>query len=162
MFVLFRTITYATVFVGVLLIYLPARILSSTGLARPSTMGAPEVVGMVIGIAGALLALWCVVTFVWIGKGTPAPFDPPQKLVVRGPYQFVRNPMYIGGVLALYGAALFFLSVPLLAYAAGFLLVAHLFVVFYEEPALRRSFGADYEGYCRRVSRWRAKVSFTH
>jgi protein-S-isoprenylcysteine O-methyltransferase Ste14 len=154
MFVLFRTITYATVFIGALLIYLPARILSWSGLVRPSTMAAPQIFGIVIGSAGALLALWCISTFIWIGKGTPAPFDPPRRLVIRGPYRFVRNPMYIGGVLALAGAALFFLSAPLLVYAACFLLAAHLFVVFYEEPTLRGSFGQDYEAYCHRVSRW--------
>ena len=78
--------------------------------------------------------------------------------MIRGPYRFVRNPMYIGGVLALGGAALYFLSASLLIYASGFLLAAHLFVVFYEEPTLRKSFGQDYEAYCHRVSRWRPRV----
>jgi protein-S-isoprenylcysteine O-methyltransferase Ste14 len=104
--------------------------------------------------AGALLALWCVVTFVAIGKGTPAPFDPPRRLVVRGPYRFVRNPMYFGGALALAGAALFYQSLLLLAYASIFLFAACLFVLFYEEPTLRRIFGTDYVSYCRHVGRW--------
>ena len=154
MFVLFRTITYATVFVGFLLIYLPARILSGTVLLRPSTIGAAQNAGMITGSAGALLALWCIFTFVWIGKGTPAPFDPPRRLVIRGPYRFVRNPMYIGGGLALIGAALFYLSAALLVYGVLFLFVAHLFAVFYEEPALKHRFGTDYEAYRRRVGRW--------
>src|SRR5208283_1846755 len=91
---------------------------------------------------GAAIAVWCVVTFVWIGKGTPAPFDPPRRLVVRGPYRFVRNPMYIGGALALAGAVLFYHSLFLLAYVCIFLLAACLFVLFYEEPTLRRTFGS--------------------
>jgi len=66
----------------------------------------------------------------------------------------VRNPMYIGAGLALAGAALFYLSLPLLGYAAAFAFVTHLFVVLYEEPTLRSTFGTDYEGYCRRVGRW--------
>jgi protein-S-isoprenylcysteine O-methyltransferase Ste14 len=62
--------------------------------------------------------------------------------------------MYIGAALALTGAALFYQSVPLLAYAVVFLVIAHLFVIAYEEPTLRRTFDGDYEAYCGRVGRW--------
>jgi protein-S-isoprenylcysteine O-methyltransferase Ste14 len=154
MFVLFRTITYATFFVGFLLIYLPSRVLLWSGIVRPATMQTPQIAGMIVATLGALLALWCVVTFVHIGKGTPAPFDPPRRLVVRGPYRFVRNPMYLGGALTLAGAALFYRSLFLLAYGCIFLLAFSLFVLFYEEPTLRRTFGPDYEAYCHRVARW--------
>jgi len=154
MFVAFRTLTYATLFVGFLLVYLPARVLSWSGIVRPASIDAPQLLGMVIGAAGAILALSCVVTFVWVGKGTPAPFDPPRRLVIRGPYRFVRNPMYIGAGLALGGAALFYRSVSLLGYVAVFLLIAHLFVMLYEEPTLQRSFGPEYEAYRHRVRRW--------
>ena len=153
MFLIFRTITYATLFVGILLIYLPARLLSWSGIVRPA-METPQIIGMIIGCAGAAAALWCIFTFVRIGKGTPAPFDPPRRLVIQGPYRFVRNPMYIGGGLALGGAALFYLSAPLLVYSCLFLLAAHLFVLFYEEPTLLRTFGPEYEAYCQRVRRW--------
>jgi len=154
MFVIFRAITYATLFVGFLLIYLPARVLAAAGIVRPPVIAAPQIAGMVVGAIGAALALWCIFTFATIGQGTPAPFDPPRKLVIRGPYRFVRNPMYIGAGLALAGAALFYKSLPLLAYGGAFLVVCHLFVLAYEEPTLRRSFGADYEAYCQRVRRW--------
>jgi len=73
---------------------------------------------------------------------------------VRGPYQLVRNPMYLGAALALGGAALYYRSGLLLAYTCAFLLVTHWFVVAYEEPTLRRSFGEEYAAYCRRVRRW--------
>jgi len=158
MFVAFRAITYATCFIGFLLIYLPARVLSWSGIRRPAAIHATQIVGMIVGCAGAALALWCVVAFVWIGKGTPAPFDPPRRLVIRGPYQFVRNPMYIGAALAVLGAAIFYQSMPLLAYICIFILIAHLFVVFYEEPTLRRTFGTDYEAYCHHVRRWLPRV----
>jgi len=154
MFVLFRAITYATLFIGFVLIYLPSRFLSWSGFVRPAAMDWPQIVGMIVGSLGAAAALWCVSTFIWIGKGTPAPFDPPRRLVIRGPYRFVRNPMYMGAGTALAGAALFFRSLPLLAYGVTFLLVAHLFVMLYEEPTLRRTFGPDYEAYCHRVRRW--------
>ncbi len=154
MFILFRTITYATVFVGVVVIYLPSRFLSWTGIGSPSAMETPQIAGMLIGASGAALAMWCISTFVWLGKGTPAPFDPPRRLVICGPYRFVRNPMYIGGGLALAGASLFFRSLPVLAYGVAFMLAAHLFVMLYEEPTLRRGFGPEYEAYCHRVRRW--------
>jgi protein-S-isoprenylcysteine O-methyltransferase Ste14 len=154
MFVIFRAITYSTLFIGFLLIYLPSRVLASAGIVRPQQIAAPQIAGMLLGAIGAALALSCIFTFATIGKGTPAPFDPPRKLVIRGPYRYVRNPMYIGAALALAGAALFYKSAPLLTYAAGFLVVCHLFVITYEEPTLRRTFGADYQAYCNRVRRW--------
>ncbi|MGA2622408.1 MAG: isoprenylcysteine carboxylmethyltransferase family protein [Bacteroidota bacterium] len=154
MFVLVRAVTYAALFVGLLLIYVPARLLSWSGIVRPAVIEVPQVAGMVIGAAGATVALWCVFTFASIGRGTPAPFDPPRRLVIQGPYRFVRNPMYIGAGLALASAALFYESLPLLGYTGVFFVAAHLFVVWYEEPTLRRTFGQEYEAYCRQVRRW--------
>ena len=154
MSVIVRAITYATLFVGLLLIYVPTRILSWSGIVRPAAIEGPQITGIVIGSTGALVASWCVFTFAWVGRGTPAPFDPPRRLVIRGPYRFVRNPMYIGAGLALSGAALFYESLSLLAYGGMFLLVSHVFVVWYEEPTLRQTFGPEYEAYYRRVRRW--------
>jgi protein-S-isoprenylcysteine O-methyltransferase Ste14 len=158
MFVLARAITYSALFIGLLLLYLPARLLSWSGIVRPAAIEAQQVVGMIIGAAGATVALWCIFTFVFVGRGTPAPFDPPRRLVIEGPYRFVRNPMYIGAGLALAGAALFYESWPLLGYAGLFLLATHLFVVLYEEPALRGTFGQEYGAYCGRVRRWWPRV----
>jgi len=154
MFVLVRAITYAALFIGLLLIYVPGRLLSGSGIVRPAVIGASQVAGMIIGGLGAAIALWCVFTFAFIGRGTPAPFDPPRRLVIRGPYRFVRNPMYIGAGMALLGAALFYESLSILIYAGLFFLATHLFVVLYEEPTLRRTFGPEYKAYCSRVRRW--------
>jgi protein-S-isoprenylcysteine O-methyltransferase Ste14 len=154
MFVLARAVTYSALFIGLLLIFLPDQILSSTGIIQPAALGVWQVTGMLLGAAGAALALTCILTFVFVGRGTPAPFDPPRRLVVRGPYRLVRNPMYLGAGLALTGAALFYQSMPLLGYTGLFLLITHVFVVAYEEPTLRQTFGNDYETYCQRVSRW--------
>ena len=134
--------------------FLPARVLWWSGIARPAGIGTAQVAGMVVGAAGAALAVWCIVTFVVAGRGTPAPFDPPRRLVVVGPYRLVRNPMYLGAGLALGGAALFYASWALLGYCAAFGFVAHLFVVAYEEPTLRATFGASYARYCELVRRW--------
>src|ERR1043166_1648691 len=159
MFVLVRAVTYAALFIGFVLVYLPGRFLSWSGIVAPTTTAAPQVAGMMLVAIGTAIALWCVFTFVFIGKGTPAPFDPPRKLVVRGPYWFVRNPMYIGAGMTLAGAALYFESLSICIYTGLFFLVTHLFVVFYEEPTLRRTFGSDYESYFGRVSRWLPKPS---
>jgi protein-S-isoprenylcysteine O-methyltransferase Ste14 len=153
MFVFARAVTYSALFIGFLLIYLPARVLSWSGLVRPA-IAVPQVTGMLVGAVGAAIALWCIFTFATIGRGTPAPFDPPRRLVIRGPYRFVRNPMYIGAGLALASAALFYESLPLLGYAGLFFLATHVFVMLYEEPTLRRTFGEEYEAYCRQVGRW--------
>ena len=134
--------------------FLAARLLSWSGIVQPVSIGAAQVAGVVVGASGAVLALWCIVTFIGIGRGTPAPFDPPRRLVVVGPYRLVRNPMYIGAALALAGAALFYESWALLGYCAAFAFVTHLFVVVYEEPTLRATFGVSYVRYCEQVQRW--------
>jgi protein-S-isoprenylcysteine O-methyltransferase Ste14 len=153
MVIAFRAIVYATFFIGFLLIYLPARLLSWSGIVRPAIEG-PQIMGIIVGAVGALIAFWCIFTFVRIGRGTPAPFDPPRRLVIRGPYRFVRNPMYIGAGLTLIGAALFYESALLLGYGGLFLIACHLLVVSYEEPTLQKTFGPEYEAYRHYVNRW--------
>ena len=150
---------YAILFISLVLIYLPARFLSWFGFVRQATFEVQQLIGIFIGTAGAAIAVWCIFTFATIGKGTPAPFDPPRRLVREGPYRFVRNPMYLGAGMALIGAAISYASWPLLGYAAIFFLVSHLFVLLYEEPTLRRTFGENYEAYCRHVKRWRPRFS---
>lgn len=154
MTVLIRAIAYSTLFIGFLLVYLPNQALSAAGVTKPVRLGPTQLAGMIVGAAGAAIALWCILSFALIGRGTPAPFDPPRRLVVKGPYRYVRNPMYLGAALALVGAALFYETGVLWAYAAGFLLLMHGFVVLYEEPILRRTFGEAYADYSRKVGRW--------
>lgn len=161
MLVLFRAVTYATLFIALVLVILPRRVLSASGVVAPERIGALQVIGLATLGLGAALAVWCILTFALLGKGTPAPFDPPRNLVTAGPYRWVRNPMYVGAGLALLGAALFFGSTALFAYALVFGIACHLFVRFYEEPTLRRMFGAAYEDYSRRVNRWLPRWSST-
>lgn len=154
MFILARALIYATLFIALVLIFVPARVLSASGIASPATIGAWQLAGLALGTVGAALALWCIFTFVVVGRGTPAPFDPPRRLVVQGPYRFVRNPMYIGAGIAVAGAALFYQSLAVLGYVAVFFLITHLFVIGYEEPTLRRTFGQQYDVYRENVGRW--------
>ena len=152
--VLFRAAVWASIFIAFFLVFLPARVLSGSGIVGPGAMGLAQVTGMLLAAAGAAISLWCIFTFALIGKGTPAPFDPPRKLVMSGPYRFVRNPMYLGAGFLLAGAALFYASTGLLLYTALFLAACHLMVIGYEEPALRKTFGGDYAAYCEQVRRW--------
>src|SRR5439155_559887 len=131
MWVFVRAIVWATLFVSFLLVWLPARVLARSGIpVMPPAMGAEQVAGMILAAVGAAIAAWCILTFVFVGKGTAAPFDPPRRLVVQGPYRFVRNPMYVGAGIALVGAALFYRSLPLLVYLALLFVVVQALIVF--------------------------------
>jgi protein-S-isoprenylcysteine O-methyltransferase Ste14 len=104
-----------------------------------------------LGIAGLLE---CFGRFALQGAGTPAPVFPTRHLVVRGMYHHVRNPMYIAGVATILGQGLLFGNVAVIEYGAIVWLLVHLFVLLYEEPTLRASFGAEYESFCAQVPRW--------
>lgn len=158
MFVIMRAVTYAALFIGFVLVFVPSRLLAHAGVMRPAGTAITQIGGMSIAATGIVIALWCVGAFAIIGHGTPAPFDPPRRLVVQGPYRFVRNPMYLGATLALAGAALFYGSWALLGYAGVFFVVVHLFVVGYEEPTLGRTFGKEYGEYCKQVHRWWPRI----
>jgi len=109
--------------------------------------------GLLIAI-GAALYFRCAFDFTTAGRGTPGAWDPPKKLVIRGPYRYVRNPMYIGAGLVLLGEAALYGSYAVLRWFLIFAAAVNLFIFFYEEPTLRRLFGKEYEEYCRRVPRW--------
>jgi protein-S-isoprenylcysteine O-methyltransferase Ste14 len=154
MFIIARAVSYSTLFISLFLILLPQRILGASGIVRPAALGLAGVAGIIVATLGAAIAVWCILTFATIGQGTPAPFDPPRRLVVRGPYRFVRNPMYLGAMLALCGAAMVYRSSDLLGYVIGFGSIMQVLVVYNEEPTLLRQFGADYNAYLSRVPRW--------
>ncbi len=113
-----------------------------------------EMVGILPLLLGVGLYLWCAGAFTFIGKGTPAPIDAPTVLVAQGIYRWVRNPMYIAVLLMVIGEAILFRSFLLAGYTLVLWGAFHLFVVFVEEPSLRRQFGASYEAYLRTVPRW--------
>ena len=104
--------------------------------------------------AGIAIYLWCAWDFATFGRGTPLPLDAPKHLVARGLYRYVRNPMYVGVLLVIFGQALCFASLPTLWYGLAAALFFHLFVMVYEEPTLHRQFGESYERYLKTVPRW--------
>jgi protein-S-isoprenylcysteine O-methyltransferase Ste14 len=121
------------------------------GFSLPGWSGSLGILLLVIGFG---IAVACAGFFVVQGHGTPAPFDAPRKLVVAGPYRYVRNPMYVGGFLALIGFGLLLRSFSALLFALVPVVLFNFFVLFYEEPQLRKQFGTSYENYCRTVNRW--------
>jgi protein-S-isoprenylcysteine O-methyltransferase Ste14 len=106
-------------------------------------------------VLGFAVALQCIWDFGWTGRGTPAPFIPPQRLVVVGFYRYVRNPMYVGFAVGWIGLWIVFghANPRLIAAVAAIAIGVHLFVLLNEEPTLRKKFGNDYEEYCRNVRR---------
>ena len=148
-----RSVVWAALLPGVFVGYVPWRYF---GLAHVGLdLAAPaQLLGVVcLGVGAALLVL-CIFEFARSGRGTLAPVDPPRDLVVRGLYRYVRNPMYVSVTVILLGEALLAGSWSLLVYWAAWFAAANLFVIGYEEPNLRRRFGASYEAYARRVGRW--------
>jgi protein-S-isoprenylcysteine O-methyltransferase Ste14 len=121
---------------------------------RPHLTNPFDLFALCVIAAGATLLGACIWEFAQRGRGTLSPVDPPKQLVVQGLYRYVRNPMYLSVSTILLGAALLARSVALLGYWAVFFAAANLFVMLYEEPALRRQFGESYERYRQSVGRW--------
>jgi protein-S-isoprenylcysteine O-methyltransferase Ste14 len=113
-----------------------------------------RVVGLVLILVGVPMLLDSFARFAIQGLGTPAPVFPTRHLVVQGLYRYVRNPMYVALVMVVTGQALFLGSLRLLEYGALVWLCTHLFVVLYEEPTLRGTFGDEYKTFCAHVPRW--------
>jgi len=122
--------------------------------AMPEDWGAWRHAGWPLLLAGAAAYLACVRDFVRRGGGTPNPLDPPLRFVATGLYRHVRNPMYVGVGLVIAGQACLHQSRAPLLYLLALWPLFHAFVTRYEEPHLRRLFGAAYEDYLRRVPRW--------
>jgi protein-S-isoprenylcysteine O-methyltransferase Ste14 len=144
---------------GMVTVVVPAAIVAITGTdvgwGLDGAWAALPVAGGAL-VAGAGVALWyaTVRLFAHEGEGTLAPWDPTRRLVVRGPYRYVRNPMITGVVGVLLGEAALLGSLGILAWAGIFLAINAVWFPLVEEPGLVRRFGADYEEYSRKVPRW--------
>ena len=146
-----KTLLFTIVVPGTVAGYIPSLLLGS--FRKPQPWLASWLGAVIIGI-GALIYFRCAWEFAVRGLGTPAPIAPTKYLVTTALHRYVRNPMYLGVALVIVGEAVLFRSLHVLEYAAVMLLVAHVFVVFYEEPTLHRQFGKSYDEYRRRVPRW--------
>lgn len=141
-----------TIFVpGTVGVYIPYRL--THRFATPDH-GALAWVAALIIVLGALIYFRCASEFAVRGLGTPAPIAPTKFLVTTALHRYVRNPMYIGVALVIFGQAVLFRSLHVAEWGGVMLLIAHCFVVLYEEPTLKRQFGDSYEEYKRTVPRW--------
>ena len=111
-------------------------------------------VGALLILPGILVVLESFARFALQGGGTPAPVAPTQRLVVEGSYRHVRNPIYVAVVAVILGQGLLFARESLLIYGAILWTGFHVFVLLYEEPTLRETYGKEYEAYCASVPRW--------
>jgi protein-S-isoprenylcysteine O-methyltransferase Ste14 len=122
----------------------------------PPLLGIPLIraAGVLLVAAGLPVLLDSFARFAIQGLGTPAPVAPTVHLVVTGFYRHVRNPMYVAVASVIFGQGLLFGSVRVLEYGAAVWLAFHLFVLLYEEPVLRRRYGAEYDRFVAEVPRW--------
>ena len=149
-----RALLATVVLPGSALYLFPSMILRGQPAPAHPWTHPPRLLGLLLIAIGLVPLLLSIRDFAVWGRGTLAPIDPPTRLVRVGLYRHVRNPMYVGVVTAILGEALFFESRALAIYAAVVWMAFHLFVVLYEEPHLRYTFGQEYEAYRRDVPRW--------
>lgn len=149
-----KTLLFTIIAPGTVTVLMPRLILSSKWNNTIPFLGAFRFFGLAPLFIGFGIYLWCAYDFAAKGRGTPAPIDPPKQLVRSGLYRFTRNPMYVGIILILLGEAGFFARAALFFYAATVFIGFNGFILFYEEPTLRRLFGESYSRYCAEVPRW--------
>lgn len=146
-----KSLLFLIVAPGIIAGYIPLVLLRN---GSQITTGIFAYLAFPLWLIGGVILLWSFWNFFREGRGTPAPIDPPKELVAVGFYRYVRNPMYVGIFLTLIGHFLWFGYWNLLIYAIVVFFFFNAFVIFYEEPTLKRKFGVAYEEYCKRVSRW--------
>ncbi len=148
---IYKSLLYLIIEAGLFALYIPLALLRSG--PRIET-GIFSFLAIPLWLIGSLIILRCFWDFTFRGRGTPVPTDPPKELVVTGFYRYVRNPIYVGVVLIFLGHFLWFGYWELLTYTILSFIGVHFFIILYEEPALKRKFGAAYEDYLKRVPRW--------
>jgi protein-S-isoprenylcysteine O-methyltransferase Ste14 len=155
-----RTLRSIIALPGLVLVVIPAIILWLTGSFNPGwglegwLAYLPAALGLLLlGVGLGLLAA-TIRLFTSVGQGTLAPWDPPQKLVVAGPYRYVRNPMHSGVFITLYGEGLLFGSLPILIFVTIVFVFHWFYIPLTEERWLADQFGEDYQVYKQNVPRW--------
>ena len=147
-----KTILFLLLVPGLLLVALPVWLMKTDPALF--SFGIFRWLAVPFWAVGALMVLWCHWVFTLRGRGTPSPTDPPKELVVVGLYRYVRNPIYVGVIILLFGHVFWHPSSAILSMLPIVALSAYLFVTLYEEPHLRKTFSAAYENYCSSVPRW--------
>ena len=141
-------------FPGTVTVYIPYRLLEPFTIPPFVSWSVTQFLAVPLMIIGAGILLMSVWSFARTGRGTLAPFDETNKLIVVGLYRYVRNPMYVGVMIILLAQSAFFWSSTLLSYTAFCFVIANVLIVGYEENRLRHKYGDEYRQYCAHVGRW--------
>ncbi len=149
-----RNVAMIVLFPGTVVVYIPYRLLAPFSIAELISWSVTQYVAVLVLAIGVSILLRSIWSFAHVGKGTLAPFDETQKLIVVGLYRYVRNPMYDGVILILLAESWFFWSSVLLSYTGFCFIVANILVIGYEENRLRHKYADEFRQYCRRVGRW--------
>lgn len=153
LFLAIKVLLFTVLVPGSVILYFPYSFITKAGAHLQTTNLVLLTAAAFCILIGSAIYIRCAWDFALQG-GTPAPIDPPKKLVVTGLYRRTRNPMYQGMLLLLLAECLLFPGAGLLTYAMSIAAVFHTFVVFHEESILERRFGQSYRAYCRKVPRW--------
>lgn len=147
----YKSLLYLLIEAGVFALYIPLALLRNGPRVETDVI---SWLAIPLWLIGSVVVLSCFWNFTFKGRGTPIPTDPPKELVITGPYQYVRNPIYVGVLSIFLGHFLWFGYWALLLYAVLAFIGVHFFVISYEEPTLKRKFGTSYEEYLKKVPRW--------
>lgn len=152
---LFRNLVFTILQPGIVAGLIPYLIIKFSGKTLfPDVPTFWQYAGIIIAAFGSVVMLACILSFAVKGKGTLSPLDPTKKLVISGLYRYSRNPMYLGVMSLLIGESVFWQSIELAFYSVIVFTAFQLFIIFHEEPRLKRDFGNEFEEYCRTVRRW--------
>jgi len=148
---------------GTVLVLVPAVILlAAQDSAFAAVLVSPSQISFLIALIaaaiGIVLSVWTTVLFMKFGGGTPAPWEPPKKLVIQGPYRHVRNPMIAGVLLVLFAEAMLLQSWPLAVWMMLFFVGNSIYFPLVEEKALEKKFGNEYRNYKAHVPRWMPRL----
>jgi protein-S-isoprenylcysteine O-methyltransferase Ste14 len=144
---------------GTVLVFIPGAILLATRDSRFALeLASPAEIwfwlALLTAIIGLVLSGWAAALFVKSGQGTPAPWDPPKRLVIQGPYRHVRNPMITGALLMLLAETILFQSLPIATWMTVFFIGNAIYFPLIEEKGLEKKFGDEYRNYKANVPRW--------
>lgn len=152
---LLRNVFFTIMQPGIVTGLIPYFLLHNTTGLNPSEWTFVHFLGLLVVLSGFSIMIYCILQFAWEGKGTLSPADPTKQLVVKGLYKYSRNPMYLGVMIILSGEFMFYQQMIQLFYLGIVFIVFYLFVVFFEEPRLRKDFSKEYLNYCAKVRRWK-------
>ncbi len=154
MWLLIKNIIFTILVPGTVVIYIPYRIVKEQSGLFYIHWDMLHISSVFIIFLGTVIYFYCLWDFALTGRGTPAPIDAPKRLIIKGLYSYVRNPMYIGVFLALLGCSILYDSLTILQYTLLMGAIFHGAVIIMEEPALYHKYGESYKIYCKTVKRW--------